>query len=216
MSTGNRLGVIVLLGVQGMPSRVFDLLMLLFGTVGLVPLSAVRRTMTAGIPPPATRLHVNVALRRRRLAAICVVFLWCNVTAAEEAAVGPLETLTEQYNKDRKRLIAQNLSLTAAEARRFWPLYERYEKDLSVLIGKRQAVITKFGENYDAMTDAMAREILLERLKIEDERHRLRRIYLPRFERVLPIKKLARFYQIESTIRAAVEAGVAEELPLIK
>ncbi len=45
---------------------------------------------------------------------------------------------------------------------------------------------------------------------------RLRRAYLHRFEKVVPVKKLARYIQIESKIRAAVEAGIAEELPLIK
>jgi len=172
-----------------------------------LPVSTARRSQG---PRPA------VGPGRRRLGAACALLAWCSTAAAGEASADPLKTLTEQYQQDRHRLIAGNLALTAAEARKFWPLYEQYEKDLQLLTSRRQAVIAKFGENYDAMTDAMAREILFDRLRIEEEHHRLRRIYLPRFEQVLPIKKLARYYQIESKIRAAVEAGVADELPLIR
>jgi Spy/CpxP family protein refolding chaperone len=139
-----------------------------------------------------------------------------NPIAAAEEAKEPLTAATEQYSLERKRLIADNLHLTASEAEHFWPLYEQYEKELFVLTEKRRATIAKFGENYESMTDAMAKEILLDRVNLEEERIRLRRVYLPKFEKVLPVKKLARYYQIESKIRAAVECGIAQELPLIK
>lgn len=127
-----------------------------------------------------------------------------------------VQALADRYHRERRALIARNLSLTPEEARQFWPVYDRYEQDLQRLTLRRRALIAVFGENYDAMTDAMARKIMNERLDIEDERIRLRRLYLPRFEKILPIRKLARYVQIESKIRAAVEAGIAEELPLIE
>jgi hypothetical protein len=136
--------------------------------------------------------------------------------SAAEPGTDPRTAATDRYNRDRRRLIADNLHLSDAEAKRFWPLYDQFEKDLFRLTERRRAIIAKFGENYDSMTDAMAREIMLDRLKVEEERHRLRRAYLPKFEKVLSVKKLARYYQIESKIGASVEAGIAEELPLIK
>jgi Spy/CpxP family protein refolding chaperone len=150
------------------------------------------------------------------LAAALLARALLNPVAAAEQAVDPLPAATEQYARDRKQLIAENLSLTEAEARRFWPVYEAFERDLLQLTEKRRRVIAKFGENYEAMTDAMAREILNDRLELEEERTRLRRRYVARFEKVLPIRKLARYYQIESKIRTAVEAGIAQELPLLK
>lgn len=137
------------------------------------------------------------------------------VAAAEQAA-DPLREAMQQSSQDRRRLIAENLPLTTSEAKRFWPLYAQFEKELLVFTEKRQAIIAKFGENHESMTDAMAREILLGRLAIEDGVARLIRVYLPRFEQVLPVKKLARYYQIESKIRTAVDAGIEEALPLIK
>jgi hypothetical protein len=120
------------------------------------------------------------------------------------------------YGQERKRIIADNLQLTPDEAKRFWPVYEAFERDLNVLTERRRAIIARFGENYDAMTDDMARQILRDRLQLEESRAALKQKFMPRFERALPIKKLARYYQIESKIYASVEAGIADELPLLK
>ncbi len=168
------------------------------------------------------QVEVNAGLKREKvmrgislLAALLTLTL-SGPLAAQEQAVDPLAQATEKLRQDRKRLVEANLQLTSAEAERFWPLYEQFEKDLDALQRKRSAIIAEFGENYDAMTDDMARKILTDRLQLDEERARLRKAYLPRFEKVLPVKKLARYYQIESKIQASVEAGIAEEIPLIK
>lgn len=137
------------------------------------------------------------------------------VPAAAENPVN-LDEAAARLNLDRKHLVAQSLPLTAAEAEKFWPLYERFQREITVLTEKRRALIAEFGENYDDMSDAAARKLTLDRLELGEVRCRLLRAYLPRFEKVLPPRKLARYYQIEGKIAASVEAGIAEELPLVK
>lgn len=127
-----------------------------------------------------------------------------------------LDEATARFVLDRKRLVEQSLPLTAAEAEKFWPLYERFQRDILVLTEKRRTLIAEFGEHYDDMSDAAARKLTLGRLELGEARYHLLRAYLPRFEKVLPMKKLARYYQIEGKIAASVEAGIAEELPLVK
>ena len=43
----------------------------------------------------------------------------------------------------------------------------------------------------------------------------LRKSYVPKFSKVLPAGKVARYYQIESKIRTAVKADLASGIPLI-
>lgn len=182
--------------------------------------------LPTGVSAKVDRSPIGSATAPPRRTRALIVLLAGVLVANEAAADGPEENLgvesdqvqaiADRYHRERRTLIARNLNLTPEEARHFWPLYDRYERELQHLTQRRRALIAVFGENYDAMTDAMARRIMNERLDIEDERIRLRRLYLPRFEKVLPIKKLARYLQIESKIRAAVEAGIAEELPLIE
>ena len=40
--------------------------------------------------------------------------------------------------------------------------------------------------------------------------------YVPRFQKVLPAKKVARLYQVENKVRALVNYQVAQDIPLIK
>ncbi len=119
-------------------------------------------------------------------------------------------------DQDRKRLVADHLPLTPSEAQHFWPLYDRYQTDVSDLVGKRMEIIGKLGEHYDSMTDALARQLTVDNLELQEARLRLIKSYLPKFEKVLPGKKLARYYQIEAKIRAAVDAEIAERIPLIQ
>jgi len=150
---------------------------------------------------------------------IIVLALWLSafgLAAPVCAEPQDSDALRQAANADRRRLVADNLPLGAAEALAFWPLYERFERDLSGLARRRQSLINTFGENYDDMSDAMAKQIALEQLDYQEARLKLMKAYWPKFEKVLPAKKLARFYQIEGRIRAAIDAEIAERIPLIK
>ncbi len=117
---------------------------------------------------------------------------------------------------DRERLVADNLPLTPSEAEQFWPVYRRFEQELFVLSGRRTALVGKFGENFAAMTDPIAKELILEYIDFQEEHLKLMKAYLPKFEKILPANKLVRFYQIEARLRISVEAGIAEHLPLVQ
>jgi Spy/CpxP family protein refolding chaperone len=152
----------------------------------------------------------------RKLAAALLALAVSWPLLAEEAPAPGLDQATAKFERERRSLIADNMSFTPAEAARFWPIYQQFQKDLFGLIERRRALIAEFGENYDAMTDAKAKQILRDHIGLEEDRFRLMRAYAPRFEPALSAKKLARYYQIENKIHHAAEAGIAEEIPLIK
>lgn len=155
----------------------------------------------------------RVGLSISRLMAFLILAVCAPAIANEPIG---LDEAANRFSEDRRKLVAESLPLTATEAEKFWPLYERLQRELSVLTEKRRAVIAEFGENYDDMSDAAAKKLMIDRLELQEARYRLLRAYLPRFEKVLPMKKLARYFQIEGKIAASVEAGIAEELPLIR
>jgi hypothetical protein len=147
---------------------------------------------------------------------IIILAVWLLALGFSNPSLSEEQGGTEQSKQDRRRLVADNLPLTETEAQRFWPLYERFEQDISNLAEQRKAIINKLGEHYDDMSDAMAKQLVLGQLNYQEDRLKLMKAYLPRFEKTLPAKKLARFYQIEGRIRAAIEAEIAERIPLIK
>ncbi|AAU91346.1 conserved hypothetical protein [Methylococcus capsulatus str. Bath] len=122
----------------------------------------------------------------------------------------------EDYARSRRRLIEANLPLTPEEAARFWPIYDQYWKELSALTARREAYYVELGNNFDSMTDEHAKRIVLEHISLEEERYRLLRTFFPKFATAILAKKAARYYQIEAKIQAAVNAEIAERIPLIK
>ena len=58
-------------------------------------------------------------------------------TAADpKAADTNMEILKQKLKADKKLLVANNMELSDAEAKQFWPIYESYQKDLA---GREQA-----------------------------------------------------------------------------
>ena len=148
----------------------------------------------------------------RRLSLLILVFVLngTEIMAAEDSGQPPATG-----NTQRHQLVANRMRLTPEEAKRFWPVYHRLHAKLSVLMERRKKLITAFGENFSDMSDQQVKNLISGRLELEEDWINLLRSYLPKFEKVLPARKVLRYYQIENRIRAQINADLAEELPLI-
>jgi hypothetical protein len=127
-----------------------------------------------------------------------------------------MDIVREKIRADKKLMVSEEMELTEKEANAFWPVYERYQKDLQRINDRTLALIKEYSENYKTMTDAMAKKLLGDMLKIETDRLNLKRSYLLNFEKALPAKKVARYYQIENKIEAVVKYELAKAIPLVK
>jgi len=59
-------------------------------------------------------------------------------------------------------------------------------------------------------------ELLDEALAIDDAELQLKRSYVPKLEKVLPISKVARYLQIEHKVRTAAKYEMARLIPLVE
>jgi hypothetical protein len=108
------------------------------------------------------------------------------------------------------------MQLTEAEAKSFWPVYTRYQDELFLLRVRTVKLIADFSEAVDRMDDATAKKLLDEHMTIDALGVKLRKAYLPKFRAVLPEVKVARYYQIENKIYAAILYELAARIPLAK
>jgi hypothetical protein len=108
------------------------------------------------------------------------------------------------------------MQLTESEAKAFWPVYESYQQELNKLADRMIKLIKDYATNYRTMSDEVAKTLVDDYLAIEAERQQLRQAYLPQFRKVLPEKQVARYYQIENKVHAAVSYELAAEIPLVK
>lgn len=116
----------------------------------------------------------------------------------------------------RQAIVAQAMDLTPAEMEAFWPLYREYRLE-AVKIGDRiVGLLERYAASYDTLTDAAADKLLTDFVKIEQARANLKAKFLPRFKKVLPATKVARFYQVENKLDVLILNELAEDIPLVR
>lgn len=151
-------------------------------------------------------------------AALAAAMLASPAVLAQEPSASDMQILLDKVRADKKLLVASNMDLTEQEAAAFWPVYEAYQKEFGALNTRIKDTVKSYAEAYNAgpVPDETAKKLLNEALAIEAAELDLKKSYLPKFEKVLPATKVARYYQIENKIRSAVKAELAGGIPLVQ
>ena len=145
-----------------------------------------------------------------------LVMVWAFLAIAQDRAADNMQFVVEKIRADKKLFIAQNMQLTGAESKAFWPVYEQYQDELFLLRSRTMKMIGDYAKAYEKMTDRTAKNLLDEYMTIENLRLKLRQTYLPKFRKVLPDAKVVRYYQIENKINAVLTYELAAKIPLIQ
>ena len=137
---------------------------------------------------------------------------------AQDKPADNTQVLLEKVRADKKLLVAANMDLTEDEAKRFWPVYDAFQQDLQQINGRLEKAIKSYADVYEqgSVPDATAKQLLDEALAIEEAEVQLKRAYVPKLEKVLPMSKVARYLQIETKIRSAIKNELAAGIPLVK
>jgi hypothetical protein len=147
---------------------------------------------------------------------LAVILLAAVPAPAQDNAADNMQIVLEKLRADKKLLIAENMQLTEVEAKSFWPVYERYQDELFLLRARTLKMLGDYENSYEKLTNDIARKLLDEYINIETLRLKLHQVYLPKFRKVLPDTKVARYYQLENKIQAALMYELARTIPLAK
>jgi len=129
-----------------------------------------------------------------------------------------MQILREKVKADKKLVVATNMGLTESEGKGFWPVYEGYQNDLEAINQRIVKLIQSYAADYRAntLTDEKAKKLTDEMVAIEQAEAGLKASYVPKLNKVLPAKKVARYLQIENKIRAVVKYDLAAGVPLVQ
>ena len=127
-----------------------------------------------------------------------------------------IEALRTVVQSEMKILIMREMVLTDEEAQNFWPLYDEYSAAVKEVGNLRVKVITDYAANYENMTDEIARQLLDDAIKFEEQKTKLKKKYIKKFRKILPDVKVTRFFQLENKLNAVVDFDLAAEIPLME
>ncbi len=116
---------------------------------------------------------------------------------------------------ERMMVIANNMELSSKEQEAFWQEYGRYQDRLDPLRDRAAKLIISYSQKFDTLTDEDAKAMLEEFFSIQEDEAKVRREALTKFEAILPMRKVARFYQLDNKMNAEVRYQLSLEVPLL-
>lgn len=165
---------------------------------------------------------------RRKMSVVFVLgsacFLAIPAAHAQSAASKDGQTVSEQdiqllrkdIRSEKKQLIAANLTLTDAEATKFWPVYDQYSAEMAKIGDQRYALIKEYAQNFGSLTDDQALSLTNRSLALDEAVEQLRVKYVPIVNKVLAGKKTATFFQMDRRITALIDLQLASQIPLVQ
>ena len=126
-----------------------------------------------------------------------------------------IEILRADLRQQRKQIMAENMTLTADEATKFWPIFDQYRQEAIKPNDERWAVIKDYAANYTTMTDAQAQDYMKRSTAVDQQLLALRMKYVPIFEQVISAKKTALWYQIDRRVDLLINLQLSAMIPMV-
>jgi hypothetical protein len=148
-------------------------------------------------------------------AILSVALVLAAAPAVPQDVAQSLELSREAVDKQKRIIVAGSLPLSDEEADAFWPLFDAFQKELKKIDRQSDRLVAEYSAEYATLAGARARTMIDETLRIEEDRVKLKRVWLKRMESVLPPRLLARYFQLENKFQAVVAADLAKQIPLV-
>jgi Spy/CpxP family protein refolding chaperone len=148
----------------------------------------------------------------------CAVALPAGAQAPQPAAPAPaytVDSVRKAALADKRGLVAKNMTLTEAEAKKFWPIYDSYQAKLGEITQRQNRVVLDYVNAGESITEGNAKRLTKELIEADAAEQKLRESTMKKVMSALPPRKAARYMQIENKIRAIHRLDLAERVPLV-
>jgi small-conductance mechanosensitive channel len=158
-----------------------------------------------------------IALPLAVFAASLACFAQGENSQSSNAQSDDINTAIEEARADiranKVKLIGDAMQFNEKESAVFWPIYRRYENELTKLNDQRVQLIKTYADKFNTMTDADAKELAEKQFSFDSQRTDLRRKYFKEFNKELPATTVAKFFQLEHRLDLLMDLKIASELP---
>jgi Spy/CpxP family protein refolding chaperone len=135
---------------------------------------------------------------------------------AQQVDANDMQALRQAVRTDKRALVASTLDLTPAQAKKFWPIYDTYQRSVDTL-GRARAVSAETLLSRDRdISNLAAKDMVLRAMQADEAEMKARRKMYNAVMRALPAAKAARYLQLEQKIRAVQAYDIAQAFPLVK
>lgn len=151
---------------------------------------------------------------KKLLSALCCATLSLVIAPAFAQMAEDPAVLLAKVQADKKSVVEKSMNLTAAEAKKFWPLYEKFQRELEAPHREYALAVRDYIGAEKSMTDANATRLARVILAASVSEAKIRERQFKEVSKVLPGIKAARYVQIENKIQAIQRYETAKAIPL--
>jgi hypothetical protein len=126
-----------------------------------------------------------------------------------------IDLLRADVRQQKAEMVGEVMQLSAADAAKFWPIYEQYDVELAKLNDLRVANIQEYASTYDQMTDAKADELMQKAMSYRKQRAELLAKYYELVKQALGGIEAARFVQVEDQLLLIIDLQIDSSLPVV-
>ena len=116
----------------------------------------------------------------------------------------------------RQTIVTSVMDLTPTESQAFWPLYREYRIEMAKVGDRVSKLLVDYAAQYDTLSDDQAKKIMKEWLSIEKAKMDVKGKYIARFQKILPARKVMRFFQADNKLDAVLNSQLASVVPLAR
>ena len=139
---------------------------------------------------------------------------------AQQTKVPSADEVAKAYRNDlqaaRADVLAKNLTLTADQAAKFWPVYAKYSAEQTVIVDEQVKALQKYADTYTTLDDAGAVSLVNAALARDTQMATLRTKWLAEFQKIVPTRIAARVIQIDRRLGLAHQLSMSAQIPLIE
>ena len=129
---------------------------------------------------------------------------------------GDIELSRAQIQAERQAIINRAMELTDSESTVFWPLYREFRTKMAAVTDRQVAVIKQYAATYNSMTDDQADKLMSNYMDFQKDKLNLEKDYVKTFKKILPTRKVARYFQLEHKLDAVIDYDLARAIPLLQ
>lgn len=135
--------------------------------------------------------------------------------SAQDVSTDEVQYIRQALKSEKKDLVKQYMSLSAAEDAKFWPLYDEFQNQRAGIAQERLQIIKDYSAQYQNLNDDQAKSLAKRTLSNDKANLKLKEKYYKKFSKAMGSLKAAQYLQMEDYFQTLVRYEIQDAIPFI-
>ena len=141
------------------------------------------------------------------------VYLMLLLPAINYAQSTEMELVRTAFRLDKKEKVADFMALPDSVAKKFWPIYNKYELERTPVMDRRIKMLEKYAAQFGNLNNEQSAKLWKESAAIQRAESSLREKYANLIKTQISPAVALNFYMIEDFIATGVKLGLYNTIP---